>query len=534
MESFLIAVGALVPMLLVLVVVHELGHFYTARKLGIKVLEFGVGFPPRAFGIYTGHTHLLIHPDAAFINLDGPESLRRGQLVKIASSEDPEGNLVACIVEAPRTDVSFKDRMLGKATVSDQYGPDHWLRHQGKVRSVGDGSFVVADMLYSVNWTPLGGFVRLAGENNPEVPRSMASKGVGSRFLVLVAGPLMNAILPIALFTIMLMLPQDVEVGRVAVTGVADGSPAQVAGLRQGDIVTRAGGEKIENIRDLDRAVNLNGGSVMQWRIDRGGQEQVVQVQPAFSRLEGRWVAGVGIRNAEGRVLVTGVRSGSPAALAGIEAGDAVSSVGGQSISSVEQLTAAIQTGGGAGEVWGVVRDGIDREFLVAPEYRQPEGEMWLTGISIDVIDSRIEKRSSPPWVALGNSFVNTWEVLVLLKQAITGAFSQGSAPQLSGPVGIAQMTGEVTREGGFQGWMAITILLSINLAILNILPIPMLDGGRLVFVIIEWVRRGKRIPPEREGVVHLIGFVVLLGLIVLISANDIMRLVQGHSFLGG
>ena len=534
MESFLIAVGALVPMLLILVVVHELGHFVTARKLGVKVLEFGVGFPPRAFGIYTGRTQLLIHPEAVFLNLDGPGSLRRGQLVKIASSEDSNGNLVARIVEAPRTDVGLKDRMLGKATISDGYGPDSWLRHEGKVRSVGDGSFVVADMLYSVNWTPLGGFVRLAGENNPDVPRSMASKGVGSRFLVLVAGPLMNAILPIALFTILLMLPQDVQVGRVAVTGVADGSPAQAAGLRQGDIVTHAGDQKVENIRDLDRAVNLNGGSTMQWRIDRGGREQVVQVRPAFSRPEGRWVAGVGIRNVEGRVVVTDVRSGSPAELAGIRAGDSVVSVGGQAIGSIDQLTTAIQIGGGVGSDWVVVRDGIDRGFAVIPEYRQPEGEMWLTGISTDVVDGRIEKRSSPPWVALGNSFINTWEVLVLLKQAITGAFSQGGAPQLSGPVGIAQMTGEVTREGGFQGWMAITILLSINLAILNILPIPMLDGGRLVFVVIEWVRRGKRVPPEKEGVVHLIGFVVLIGLIVLISANDIMRLVQGHSFLGG
>ena len=81
---------------------------------------------------------------------------------------------------------------------------------------------------------------------------------------------------------------------------------------------------------------------------------------------------------------------------------------------------------------------------------------------------------------------------------------------------------------------MAITILLSINLAILNILPIPMLDGGRLVFVVLEWLRRGKRVPPEKEGMVHLIGFVVLIGLIVIISANDISRLVQGQSFLGG
>ena len=144
-----------------------------------------------------------------------------------------------------------------------------------------------------------------------------------------------------------------------------------------------------------------------------------------------------------------------------------------------------------------------------------------------------IEKRSQAPWTAFGNSFVNTWELLRLVKQGIFGAFSSGSAPQLSGPIGIAQIAGEFTKEGGLQGWMAITILLSINLAILNILPIPMLDGGRLVFVILEWLRRGKRVPPDKEGLVHLVGFVVLIGFIILISANDINRLIQGQSLLG-
>ena len=79
-----------------------------------------------------------------------------------------------------------------------------------------------------------------------------------------------------------------------------------------------------------------------------------------------------------------------------------------------------------------------------------------------------------------------------------------------------------------------LSILISINLAILNILPIPMLDGGRLLFVIIEWVRRGKRIPAEKEGLVHIIGFSALIGLVILVSANDINRLLQGGSLLGG
>jgi regulator of sigma E protease len=94
-------------------------------------------------------------------------------------------------------------------------------------------------------------------------------------------------------------------------------------------------------------------------------------------------------------------------------------------------------------------------------------------------------------------------------------------------------VTGEITRQAGLTGWLGIGILLSINLAILNILPIPMLDGGRIVFVALEWVRRGKRVPPEKEGLVHMIGLAVLLAGIVIITANDINRLLEGRSFLG-
>ena len=121
----------------------------------------------------------------------------------------------------------------------------------------------------------------------------------------------------------------------------------------------------------------------------------------------------------------------------------------------------------------------------------------------------------------------------MLVKQAIGGAFGAGSSPEFSGPIGIAQVTGEITRDGGWVGWLSVGILLSINLAILNVLPIPMLDGGRLFFVVLEWVRRGKKIPAEKEGMVHLIGFALLMGGIVLVSINDISRIIDGRSFLG-
>lgn len=452
METVLIAIGTLVPMLLILVVVHELGHFFTARALGVKVLEFGVGFPPRAFGIYTGKTRVLIDPYTRFVNVQELGDLRSGQLVKVHSTEDDHGNLVARVVEAPRPKrplLNSGDDQVSEASDSQDVAiPDGLLKHEGRVRSLdlSGGSIVLADMLYSLNWAPLGGFVRMAGENNPDIPRSLASKGVGTRFLVLVAGSFMNAVLPVVILTILFMIPRDMTVGSVLVAEVIPDSPSAVSGLQPGDLILRADGHKIENGIDLTRAINLNGGGTMEWLIVRDGIEEEIRVKPGFDS----------------------------------------------------------------------------------------EGSRWLVGISLDVSDARVVSRSEPPWEAARLGFVSTWESMVLMKQAITGALSAGSTPEFSGPIGIAQVTGEVTRQGGIIGWLAIAVLLSINLAILNILPIPMLDGGRLVFVILEWLRRGKRVPPEKEGLVHLVGFAILICAIVVISASDINRLIQGGSPLGG
>ena len=440
METVLFAVGTLTPLLLVLVVVHELGHFATARAFGVKVLEFGVGFPPRAFGFYTGRTPVMLHPQTQFVGLEGPQDLRPGQRVKVGSLEDQEVGLVAFEVELHRGQQKDDPGSNFNQPV------DNLLWHEGKVRSVSDGSFELADMLYSVNVIPLGGFVRLAGESNPTVPQSLASRPRWQRVVVMAAGAVMNALLPLLIFTILFMLPQDVEVGRLSVTSVIEGSAAEQAGILPGDALLEANGKQVERRLDLTREINLNGGSAMTILVERDGRREPVTLRPQFNA----------------------------------------------------------------------------------------DASRWLVGVSAELSDVRVESHSRPIWSAVGESFISTWELLVLLKQSIGGMISAGAAPELSGPIGIAQMTGEVSRDGGLSGWLSVGILLSINLAIINILPFPMLDGGRIVFVVIEWARRGKRIPPEKEGMVHLIGLAVLLAGIVAISANDIMRLIEGGSVLGG
>ena len=536
MEAVLIAVGALLPMLLVLVAVHEFGHYATAKALGVKALEFGVGFPPRAFALYTGNTTVAMDSFTQFVAVEGPGGLTPGQIVTVYSDEDASGNLVARIIDGNGHNRGALDGNSGEDGQSELAIPGGLLKHEGRVKAVeaGGGSLVLADMLYSVNWLPLGGFVRLAGENDPTVPRSLAGKGPGTRFIVLVSGSLMNAILPIVVFAVLFMVPQDVTVGRVVVAQVNAESAAAEAGLQPGDVVLEADGKPIGNRFDLQRAVFLNGGSEMDWLIEREGAQRVARVSPQFERPPGRWVVGVGIGEDQGQVVLQRIARDSPAGVAGLLPGDVVLRAGGQVVNDAEDLTSAIQASEDSPMEWLALRNGREMPILVIPRFEQAGSPTWYTGVSTVVADPRTESRSQSVWDAIPQGFVSTWESLVLMKQGIFGALSQGSAPELSGPIGIAQVTGEVTRDGGFIGWLTIAVLLSINLAVLNLLPIPMLDGGRLVFVVLEWLRRGKRVPAEKEGLVHLIGLVLLVSAIVVISAGDINRLIQGGSLLGG
>ena len=439
MDTLLIAIASFFPMLVLLVVVHELGHFWTARAFGVKTLEFGVGYPPRAFGIYTGRTETLVTAATQCFNGSLAE-IKPGQVIRVLSGETDDGKLAARYVEIRGAD-SDQPRSL------DDVASDEYLRHEGRVREVHPDRIVLADMIYSLNWLPLGGFVRLSGENNPAAPQSLARCSVGKRAIVLAAGSAMNALFPIVAFAIMAMVPHTELVGgTVQITNVSPDSPAAAAGLLPGDRVLAIGENPLESPQALPREVRLAAGSEMTWVIERDGQQRVTQITPRADPPPGQGAVGI--------------------------------------------------------------------QFTVAGQQE--------------------ERRAEPPWVALRLGVTETWDMLTLIGREVRGWFGGGRGPELSGPVGIAQITGEVTRQGGFQGWMVVAILLSINLAILNILPIPMLDGGRLLFVAIEWVRGGKRVPSNKEGLVHLIGFIAIIALVIALTAQDILRLVQGVSPLGG
>ena len=172
-------------------------------------------------------------------------------------------------------------------------------------------------------------------------------------------------------------------------------------------------------------------------------------------------------------------------------------------------------------------------EIIIAPVEARwtPPSNQGPTGIRIgNLYPQFTESESSLPWDALAKGWTATVDSLTLARNQIIILLRGGSSPDIAGPVGIAQATGEVVDEAGWQVLLDFAAVLSINLAIINILPLPMLDGGRIAFVLLEVARRGKRIAPEKEAVVHFIGLALILTFAVVITYFDLVRIISGES----
>lgn len=443
-----------IGILVVLVVVHEFGHFITAKMFNVKVLEFGVGFPPRLFSIRKGETE------------------------------------------------------------------------------------------YTVNALPLGGFVRLLGEEDDQDPRSLMAQAPWKRLVIMGAGVVMNFFLAIFLFSLALMIPREVSVGNAVISQVVPDSPAAQAGIERGDIIEEIGGRRIESVQDASYNINLRLGENTEMqlrRLDPVTGESTVHnvnvtprwapppyeyiVQPgedvsAVARSTGfdrdivRQAAAIPYELEPGQLLIFG--TGDDAVHYETQPGDTVGY-----ISRILRVSEA--------EVASVA--GLpDPEALVA-------GETLLfvqgaTGIRIAPQYPYTEMRSDGPFAALTKGWQRTWDSLKLARNGIYSWIRGGTTAPVTGPIGIAQATGEIVREAGWRSLVETAALLSMNLAVLNILPLPFVDGGKIVFVLIEMARRGKRIAPQKEAIVHLVGLVALLVMVVALSYFDILRIIRGEDLL--
>jgi regulator of sigma E protease len=394
---------------------------------------------------------------------------------------------------------------------------------------------------YCLSLIPMGGYVKMVGEENPlegggsaasDPTRAFATKPLWARFLIVFAGPGMNFVLAAVIFAAVFA-----TVGRPvwsAVVGrVSEGGPAAPAGLRSGDRVVRVNRTTVATWEDLERAIASSDGRPLSVVIVRDGVEKTLSVSPrrlavpdpVFKEPKDVWDIGAGPKLSP---QIAAVTQGSPAEAAGLKPGDVVISVAGDPAFAVEDVQRAIEKRPGRTFDLVVERDGRPLTLSATARRdlsRTPGGVEVAVGRIGVVIATKIE-RTEPygPVDAAWQGGARTWDLTVLTVKGLWKILSrQIEASNIGGPIQIASEAGRQAKEG--LGSLALfTAIISVNLAVLNLLPVPMLDGGHLLFFLIEAVL-GRPLSLKKREAAQQLGFVLLMLLMVYALYNDLVRI---------
>lgn len=417
----------------ILVFVHELGHFLVARRNGIRAHEFGFGLPPRIVGLQ-------------FVSGEKLEKISQERSLKVEISDTQEEGGPEIIQEVITEKTQEIDRLQSVRKwrfIWGRYDGDN-EEEKTDLQEARDNRFA-GGTVYSLNWIPIGGFVRIKGEDRENQDAdSFAVKSAWTRIKVLGAGVAMNFIFAWAILSLVFFLgvpeavaPEDnLSQGKIQISEVAVKSPAENNGLQIGDEVARIqNGFEFTSVKSVQDYINANKGKEISLKIIRGKEIVEFKATPREESPANEGALGVGL----------------------------------------------VQT--------------------VAVKYP------WYQAI----------------WEGLLSVYNLTLTIMVgifdMFKNLIIG---QGAKIEVAGPVGIAFLTKQVASLGMIYV-LQFAAILSINLGIINALPIPALDGGRILFILIEKIRR-RPISQKVEQVSHTIGFALLIGLMILITFRDIMK----------
>ncbi len=380
----------------------------------------------------------------------------------------------------------------------------------------------IGETTYAWRAIPMGGMCQMLGEDEDnDEPGSFQKAAVWKRIIVVAAGPLFNFLLALVISMVVIF---SIGADPANVVEIDPGSPAASAGLEEGDLVTSFEGSAVMNARELSVFLQLDGVPTdsIEMTVERDGKKENISYVPETQK---RYMLGYSYAPEDVSAEITGLTEGLPMKDAGVQTGDVIIAINGESIASGAELAeynARNPMDGSPVEIT-YLHNGKEKTVTLTPVYYEMAG----LGFSFNLAREKQDFISS---IAYSFGEVKYWlDVTVKsLVRLITGRFSLND---ISGPVGIVNAVGKVYEQAAPEGAFVVSmnmfnmlILISANLGVMNLLPLPALDGGRLLFLIIEAIRR-KPIKQSIEGTIHFIGFAALMALMVFVVFQDITKL---------
>lgn len=403
----------------------------------------------------------------------------------------------------------------------------------------------IGDTDYCVSATPLGGYVKMSGENMPGEnmslegaerelieaqkadPGALTSHPRWQRILIAVAGPTANMLLALVLMLWYYGWINEVPAVQVKTTTVdwiVPGSPAAKAGLKTGDVIERFGAINHPTWDQVFEQSSISANQQVPVEVKRDGKTADLSLHiPSDAKSEDFVLSDVGLlpKQMPGPIRVAHVLPNTPAAAAGMRAGDGILSVDGHKFHSVESLLAYMKAGNGKPVSVVLLRDGKTLPPVTIKPKKMQGG--WKLGF--DWVPPPTENRPLPFGEAISkaNSFCasNSFLIVEVLQRIFV---HKVSVSQLSGPIGIAQMAGQAAQMKGWRPKFTLASVISLNLGILNLLPFPILDGGMILFLVIESILRHDINLDVKERI-YQAAFVVLVVFFVFIIFNDVTKL---------
>ncbi len=529
----------IIPILAILIIAHELGHYWAARSVGVKVEEFGIGIPPRAKGWERNGVIWSLNwiPFGGFVRVKGEDAgdmsadsmnskppLQRAFFLIAGSFMNVVLALALIIALVGFLGVTQERVYVGSVVPDAPAAAAGLLPDDRIVRANGeeiDDSTQLTSIINDNRGQPVELTLQRGGEelSVTVTPRENPPAGEGATGL---------GLLPTTTASI------DVET-------VVPGGAAEAAGVQVGDRVVAIDGVEMTDSVIFNRTLLAAQGETVTLGVERNDDQVDLPLAVPFAGID-----------------VTQVTTQSPTSVAGLLPGDAILSFNGVPLRDAASFGSALTAA--RGTTASVV---VDRKLLAATPGSPVAGTLMALSVPVpafaadaDYLEALGLAAAQPPvdeligtsaelaviyanvpagevlQTGLADAWDQTTAMVDGIRQLVTG---EQDLSNLAGPIGMGQLTSELLDQTAEAPWVAIVrlmTLLSLNLAVLNLLPFPALDGGRLLFVIVEMIRGGRKIAPEKEGIVHFAGLIMLLLVMFAVAFNDVGRIFQDHSFL--